>query len=684
MVNSSSNFIDLTQLSSPSPPPPHSSSPCYELPTEYSKRAIRRRREAQQQQQQHPQADILVISDDEEIRPARQEQEETTARQEEQEDQEEECPSSPSTTDQAELERTLIRFLPTDLKLLNIYLCKPISTVITTCSSLLLPPVQIPGLPLDQLETLYANDPWRIKWESIPGNHSQNISCWIYGPYWPAKSFIISGWLVGIDRREKFITYHIDDGTAVLECQVNISQLATVFDTSTEEEDFTNIPFPKEEKKKKEKEKNVVVEQHHQEIKKAEVDTRLDPYRRLPEQQNKPGLHTTSSTTTKTEPITEEMITRYTDLEIGTVLRLIGKPKSLFRDTKRILDVDKAWIIHVDHQSNHEIRFRNHLRFCRSKIYGYPFRLVKICPELVQNHSTVPIKNNDQETQKTESEIVIGPKTSNSNKKLKLIPVSKLNPNQINFKNYLNYLSHYIITKYDDQSSHNNEEEGDYHDYKRKMMIPENNTYLDLVQFSIDDLLSEINNTTQSEKEEEEGDRETRKLGQELNKFTEKLITQSTTSSSSTPTSEEKNRPTKPRSIFLTGGEEKDSVKKKKMIDTKKSILTRGIKTLINQGLTIISPKDERQFTVPNLDSLGPKLIQIIHQLTSVDDDHCRDQGKQKKEVGGVVSCTEIIKILHFDLLWKFVNIDTVIHVLNLLKLVRIGPDSWRIPACPS
>ncbi|KAI9628589.1 hypothetical protein KEM48_011545 [Puccinia striiformis f. sp. tritici PST-130] len=120
------------------------------------------------------------------------------------------------------------------------------------------------------------------------------------------------------------------------------------------------------------------------------------------------------------------------------------------------------------------------------------------------------------------------------------------------------------------------------------------------------------------------------------------------------------------------------------MIDTKKSILTRGIKTLINQGLTIISPKDERQFTVPNLDSLGPKLIQIIHQLTSVDDDHCRDQGKQKKEVGGVVSCTEIIKILHFDLLWKFVNIDTVIHVLNLLKLVRIGPDSWRIPACPS
>ncbi|KAH9462731.1 hypothetical protein Pst134EB_006608 [Puccinia striiformis f. sp. tritici] len=683
MVNSSSNFIDLTQLSSPSPPPPHSSSPCYELPTEYSKRAIRRRREAQQQQQQqHPQADVLVISDDE------QEPETIPARQEEQEEeQEEECPSSPSTTDQAELERTLIRFLPTDLKLLNIYLCKPISTVITTCSSLLLPPVQIPGLPLDQLETLYANDPWRIKWESIPGNHSQNISCWIYGPYWPAKSFIISGWLVGIDRREKFITYHIDDGTAVLECQVNISQLATVFDTSTEEEDFTNIPFPKEKEKKKEKEKNVVDQHHHHhELKKAKVDTRLDPYRRLPEQQIKSGLHTTSSTTTKTEPITEEMITRYTDLEIGTVLRLIGKPKSLFRDTKRILDVDKAWIIHVDHQSNHEIRFRNHLRFCRSKIYGYPFRLVKICPELVQNHSTVPIKINDQETQKTENEIVIGPKTSNNNKKLKLIPVSKLNPNQINFKNYLNYLSHYIITRYDDQSSHNNEEEGDYHDLKRKMMNSENNTNLDLVQFSIDDLLSEINNTTQSEKEEEQGDQETRKLGQELNKFTEKLISQSTSSSSSsTTTSEEKNRPTKPRSIFLTGGEEKDSGKKKKMIDTKKSILTRGIKTLINQGLIIISPKDERQFTIPNLDSLGPKLIQIIHQITSVDDDHYRDQGKKKKKEGGVVvSCTEIIKILHFDLLWKFVNIDTVILVLNLLKLARIGPDSWRIPACPS
>ncbi|POW08816.1 hypothetical protein PSTT_07244 [Puccinia striiformis] len=537
MVNSSSNFIDLTQLSSPSPPPPHSSSPCYELPTEYSKRAIRRRREAQQQQQQqHPQADVLVISDDE------QEPETIPARQEEQEEeQEEECPSSPSTTDQAELERTLIRFLPTDLKLLNIYLCKPISTVITTCSSLLLPPVQIPGLPLDQLETLYANDPWRIKWESIPGNHSQNISCWIYGPYWPAKSFIISGWLVGIDRREKFITYHIDDGTAVLECQVNISQLATVFDTSTEEEDFTNIPFPKEKEKKKEKEKNVVDQHHHHhELKKAKVDTRLDPYRRLPEQQIKSGLHTTSSTTTKTEPITEEMITRYTDLEIGTVLRLIGKPKSLFRDTKRILDVDKAWIIHVDHQSNHEIRRRR--------------------------------------------------------------------------------LSH----------------------YKRKMMILRIILFR-LVQFrSMIFCLKSIILLSQRR-------RRSKGIGNEKTR---------------------KKSPTKPRSIFLTGGEEKDSGKKKKMIDTKKSILTRGIKTLINQGLIIISPKDERQFTIPNLDSLGPKLIQIIHQITSVDDDHYRDQGKKKKEevVMVVVSCTEIIKILHFDLLWKFVKIDTVIHVLNLLK----------------
>ncbi|KAI9618864.1 hypothetical protein H4Q26_012118 [Puccinia striiformis f. sp. tritici PST-130] len=625
MVNSSSNFIDLTQLSSPSHHhhTHHHPAMNYQPNTQNEPSVVGG--STTTTQQQHPQLNVLVISDDE------QEPETIPARQEEQEEeQEEECPSSPSTTDQAELERTLIR----SYQLISNY---SISISVNRSQ-----------------QTLYANDPWRIKWESIPGNHSQNISCWIYGPYWPLNLH--------------HLRVVVDDGTAVLECQVNISQLATVFDTSTEEEDFTNIPFPKEKEKKKEKEKNVVDQHHHHhELKKAKDFIQ-------PHQQQ------------KTEPITEEMITRYTDLEIGTVLRLIGKPKSLFRDTKRILDVDKAWIIHVDHQSNHEIRFRNHLRFCRSKIYGYPFRLVKICPELVQNHSTVPIKINDQETQKTENEIVIGPKTSNNNKKLKLIPVSKLNPNQINFKNYLNYLSHYIITRYDDQSSHNNEEEGDYHDLKRKMMNSENNTNLDLVQFSIDDLLSEINNTTQSEKEEEQGDQETRKLGQELNKFTEKLISQSTSSSSSsTTTSEEKNRPTKPRSIFLTGGEEKDSGKKKKMIDTKKSILTRGIKTLINQGLIIISPKDERQFTIPNLDSLGPKLIQIIHQITSVDDDHYRDQGKKKKKEGGVVvSCTEIIKILHFDLLWKFVNIDTVILVLNLLKLARIGPDSWRIPACPS
>jgi hypothetical protein len=80
--------------------------------------------------------------------------------------------------------------------------------------------------------------------------------------------------------------------------------------------------------------------------------------------------------------VTEETIAKYAGLKIGVVLRLVGKPKALFRDTKRVFDLEKAVVFKDDdHQVEEEIRFRNHLRFCRSSIYSQPFRLANVWPE---------------------------------------------------------------------------------------------------------------------------------------------------------------------------------------------------------------------------------------------------------------------------------------------------------------
>lgn len=99
------------------------------------------------------------------------------------------------------------RFLQGDLQLLPSYFCKPVSIAYTTCSSIILPPAIVPGFPLDHYETLLRDDQWRIRKEVL-GEGRAKLECWVQGTGWPVKTLCILGWLVGIDRREYWITYH--------------------------------------------------------------------------------------------------------------------------------------------------------------------------------------------------------------------------------------------------------------------------------------------------------------------------------------------------------------------------------------------------------------------------------------------------------------------------------------------
>ncbi|KNZ47425.1 hypothetical protein VP01_63g6 [Puccinia sorghi] len=552
------------------------------------------------------------------------------------------------------------RFIPSDIKLLNVYLCKPISIVMATCSSLILPPVQIPGLPLDRLETLYLKDPWRIKHEDISSPAlPRPVSCWIYGKGWPAKTFIISGWLVGVDRREKFITYHVDDGTAVLECQIHVARLNEAFHT-TNSQDSMCLPY---EMKPPTKCKDVDMPDLHQNsggsaapTKKPKTDPRLDAYRRLPSSERKTStLKSTTNTeldktsALATQPVTEETIARYAELKIGVVMRLVGKPKSLFRDTKRVLDLEKVVVIQDHQAAEEEIRFRNHLRFCRSHIYNLPFRLANVWPEALTSSAsgrhlafTLPDRFTARKDQPEEKEP----------RRLKLPTVSRLSPSQITFSRYLTYVSHYIISRYELPSPI--KEEFSYHEMKKKMELSER---MKVEDFSIEELVDD--------RQEDDG---YASLRREMTDFTDRLIREAT--------QRKEIEDGKPRGIFLTeadggdgGGRGGPRRGRHGRTETRTTMVTRALQALVRQGTLILSPDDEARFALPDITTLGPKIIHIIN--------HHQRQFPER-------SCVHIRylrSVLHQDLLWKAVPDHTLLAVLRHLQLPESSPDSWRIPS---
>lgn len=94
--------------------------------------------------------------------------------------------------------------------------------------------------------------------------------------------------------------------------------------------------------------------------------------------------------------MTEEVISQYSSLKLGLSLKIIGQPRELFGNTKRVLDVEKAIIVQDMGQDEAmvEIRFRNRLNHLRSQVYNQPFRLSNVWPDglnlLDQTHQVRP------------------------------------------------------------------------------------------------------------------------------------------------------------------------------------------------------------------------------------------------------------------------------------------------------
>lgn len=99
------------------------------------------------------------------------------------------------------------RFLLTDIQRLPTFFCKSVATVYTTCSSLVMPSNAVAGFPSDEIENQLKKDEWRIRKEYLSDGRSK-VECWIQGVGWPGKTFCVCGWLIGIDRREFWLTYY--------------------------------------------------------------------------------------------------------------------------------------------------------------------------------------------------------------------------------------------------------------------------------------------------------------------------------------------------------------------------------------------------------------------------------------------------------------------------------------------
>ncbi|CAH7689993.1 hypothetical protein BY996DRAFT_4573780 [Phakopsora pachyrhizi] len=320
------------------------------------------------------------------------------------------------------------RFSPSDLRWMNVYFSKPVSTVLTTCSSLVVPPSAINGLPLDRLESLLAEDKWRIKREIIssPGNN-QKIDCWVQADGWPAKTFKVCGWFVGVDRREKYLNYYVDDGTAVLECQISLSSAQSIF-----EERHTE----------KQSEEVLIYNSSHSKVHQNR-DARLDAYIRPSSSPKKLSIQAPKEQQIKAS---EELIQKYANIMIGTTVQVTGQPKEMFRGLKRILEVESISF----EDSNGEIKFRNELNKLRSTTYSqWPFRLSRAWPSFNSNYRECSISNGSS---------TFGNRTADFNvsvrsqpKHLRLPAARSLRLEQLNLPLFVTYLAHHINQNYIDK-----------------------------------------------------------------------------------------------------------------------------------------------------------------------------------------------------------------------------------------
>jgi hypothetical protein len=100
--------------------------------------------------------------------------------------------------------------------------------------------------------------------------------------------------------------------------------------------------------------------------------------------------------------------------------------------------------------------------------------------------------------------------------------------------------------------------------------------------------------------------------------------------------------------------EQDDSRWARKQVDTRKAMLTQAIQALVHQGTIIILPRNKRRFTLPNIHSLGPKILQIIAQH------------QQQYPALALVNTTHIHAVLVRDQLLTCAGKSPTLNLVNL------------------
>ncbi|KAH9815399.1 hypothetical protein DFH28DRAFT_967788 [Melampsora americana] len=549
------------------------------------------------------------------------------------------------------------RFLATDLQRLPTFFCKSSATVHTTCSSLVMPSNEVVGFPLDHVEVRLQKDEWRIRKEYL-GDGRSKVECWVQGVGWPAKTFCVCGWLIGIDRREFWLTYQIDDGTAVLECRIAIRQLQDI-------DSFRNAPF---QRTPSHDESDIPTTEGPEPITKTS-DPKLDPYRRPPIPSKKTINHRDKlySADPSISILTdvEVLVEKYLNIPIGTTLRVSGHPREVYNGRTRVLEVDRVSSVH---DPNEEIRFRKHVINSRCHVYNRLFRLKDICPEalaqpqdsLKRNIGLVSQTNGStgEDTSKSTK-----PSTSQS-KRLRLRKVEAIEPEEATFSLFLTYLAHHITKTCTTPKPRN------------KPGHPPLPKPKETPIFTISDLI---------------GNSELRSLVIKVihKKEYEQQATSGPSANSSTPNFRLVGSKAKPSLLMNAQTKElhKDATVTKhfdsrasgpsrpdlesftseltsqELEQRIKSQFEKAMHRLIVRGIVILSPEFEDKFTIPDLHSLGRFLKKILNQSSG--------STRKVNENDRYFKLETIMSILKRDEMWKWIHEDKVSEVLE--GMIEVG-----------
>ncbi|KAG0148903.1 hypothetical protein CROQUDRAFT_714263 [Cronartium quercuum f. sp. fusiforme G11] len=549
------------------------------------------------------------------------------------------------------------QFLPSDLKLLPTFFCKPMATVYTTCSSLIILAEDVVGFPPNRLEEQLANDEWRIRKESL-GSGLGKVECWVQGDGWPAKTFCVCGWLVGLDRREHWLTYHIDDGTAVLECQIHLRQLQNISARNSELKPSPNDDTFDE------------LEASHTVNNPAKSDPRLDPYRRPPTSTKKKLRETKmySNRASAFDPAElEELVEQYSRIPIGTTLRISGQPRELFRSTKRVLEVES--MSSVD-DSNEENRFRKLVIRSRQHTYSRLFRLAEVWPDGVAPSDCSLKPNNDVHppadrggTGAPTQETVRQPK------RLRLRKVEAIKLEEATFSLFMTYIAHHVTTTYSTQKAH---PRGALNGLSSNQHCQTEFTIPDLTNDP--DLRSLMTKVIHKKEFDQLAERErTRPSGAAgrsnmsstvaakakpkllMNAPNNELHTDTTMLSTKFNTS-----------VFASSAPGwasfESQLTSEELADRIKAQVTKAVHRLIVRGIVIISPESESRFTLPGLHNLGSFLRSLL--LKSTDLSRCDGTSNALK-------LDTIMSRLKRDEMWRWIHEDKVSEVLE--GLVKEG-----------